>query len=50
MESRLVFVALQASDLEASVRFYRLLGIDLHPADNDAPGDPWMGGRHAEYS
>jgi predicted enzyme related to lactoylglutathione lyase len=50
MESRLVFVALQASDLEASARFYRLLGIDLHPADNDAPGDPWIGGRHAEYS
>ena len=47
---RLVFVAIQASDLEASVRFYRLLGIDLHSANNDAPGDPWIGGRHAEYS
>ena len=49
-DPRLVFVAIQSGDLDASVRFYRLLGIDLHPADNDAPGDPWIGGRHAEYS
>jgi predicted enzyme related to lactoylglutathione lyase len=48
--SRLVFVAIQARDLEASARFYRLLGVDLQAADNDAPGDAWIGGRHAEYS
>ena len=46
-----MFVGIQSNDLEASIRFYRdLIGIGLRPGDNDDPGDPWIGGRHAEYS
>jgi catechol 2,3-dioxygenase-like lactoylglutathione lyase family enzyme len=42
---------LRASDLQASVTFYRdLVGIPLKPGDNNRPGDPWIGGTHFEYS
>lgn len=48
---RLVVIILHASDLEASVRFYRdLLGIPLEPGFNDPEDDPWYGGHHAELS
>lgn len=51
-ESRLTFVALSVSDLDASLRFYRdALGLPLHEADHDAAArDPWYGGEHAAYS
>jgi lactoylglutathione lyase len=48
---RLVFVALQASDLQASVRFYRdAIGVPLQLGDDDAPVDRWIGGTHEEFS
>lgn len=49
---RLTFVALNVSDLQASVRFYReMLGIPLKDASHDAElEDPWYGGDHAAFS
>lgn len=49
---RLTLLAIDASDLEASVRFYRLiLGEPLRDTDHDAElDDPWYGGRHAACS
>ena len=50
-EARLVAVILEVADLERSARFYTdAFGVDLHPGDNDADGDRWIGGRHAEIS
>lgn len=45
-----MFVAIQVTDLDATATFYRLIGVDLRPADNDVPEDRWIGGRHYEYS
>lgn len=51
MLGRLALVVLRASNLERSAHFYRdLIGIPIEPGDNDAPSDPWIGGRHHEYS
>jgi catechol 2,3-dioxygenase-like lactoylglutathione lyase family enzyme len=48
---RLSVVILRASDLDASVRFYRDgLGIPLEPGLNEPESDPWYGGRHQELS
>ena len=51
LDRRLIFVALHASDLRESTRFYRdLIGIPLKPGKNEPQDDPWMGGEHAELS
>jgi catechol 2,3-dioxygenase-like lactoylglutathione lyase family enzyme len=48
---RLVFVLLNATDLEQSIKFYRdIVGIPLEPSHNEPNDDPWMGGHHAEFS
>ncbi len=50
--TRLTFVALSVSDLEASLHFYRdLIGLPLTNESHDAEkNDPWYGGPHAAYS
>ena len=49
-DRRLVFVALNTSDLEKSTAFYRdVFGIPLE-ADNRPGDDPWIAGPHAELS
>ena len=49
-DRRLVFVALNTSDLEKSTVFYRdVFGIPLE-ADNRPGDDPWIAGPHAELS
>ena len=49
--SRLIFVALNVSDLEVSLAFYRAaFGIDFHTGTNEPASDPWYGGEHAAYS
>lgn len=49
--SRLIFVAINASDLERSVAFYRDgFAIELHSGTNQPVADPWYGGYHAAYS
>ncbi|RIL05380.1 MAG: hypothetical protein DCC71_10625 [Proteobacteria bacterium] len=48
---RLIVVILRASDLAASLRFYRdALGVPLEPGLNEPESDPWIGGRHVELS
>jgi predicted enzyme related to lactoylglutathione lyase len=48
---RLVALILEVSDLDRSTAFYAdAFGVELHPGDNDADGDRWIGGRHAEIS
>ena len=48
---RLIVVILCASDLEASLRFYRdTLGIPLEAGFNVPETDPWYGGHHVELS
>lgn len=49
---RVIALVLEVADLSASARFYREgLGLDLHEgADNGAPGDRWISGRHAAIS
>jgi predicted enzyme related to lactoylglutathione lyase len=49
---RLTFVALNVSDLAASLQFYRDgLGLPLDSASHDsALDDPWYGGPHAAHS
>jgi lactoylglutathione lyase len=49
---RLVFIALQVRDLDASTHFYRdVLGVPLSIGDNeDALDDRWIGGGHQEHS
>lgn len=51
-EQRLTFVALNVSDLDASVAFYRdALGVPLHVDSHDAElNDPWYGGVHGACS
>ena len=46
---RLTFTALNVSDLDASITFYRLiLGAALKDSNHDEEkNDPWYGGRHA---
>ena len=47
---RLVFVALNVSDLQESTAFYRdVFGVPLE-VDNRPGDDPWIAGRHAELS
>ncbi len=47
---RLVFVALNTSDLQESTAFYRdVIGVPLE-TDNRPGDDPWMAGPHAELS
>jgi catechol 2,3-dioxygenase-like lactoylglutathione lyase family enzyme len=48
---RLIFVALNVSDLERSAAFYRdAFGIDLHRDTNEPETDVWIGGEHAAFS
>lgn len=48
-ENRLTFNALNVSDLERSIKFYRdVIGVPLHEASHDAElNDRWYGGDHA---
>jgi predicted enzyme related to lactoylglutathione lyase len=49
--SRIIFVALNVSDLDRSVSFYRdAFGIDFHADVNEPASDPWYGGNHSAYS
>ena len=43
--NRMTYVALNVSDLERSIRFYRdIVGIPLHEASHDKElDDPWYG-------
>lgn len=48
---RLIFIALNVSDLEQSSAFYRgAFGIDLHPDKNEPETDVWIGGDHTAFS
>lgn len=49
---RLTFLALNVSDLEGSLHFYRdVVGMPLQATSHDAElNDPWYGGDHAAYS
>ena len=48
---RLIVVILRASDLGASLHFYRdVLGVALEPGFNTPEDDPWYGGHHVELS
>jgi PhnB protein len=48
---RLVAVILEVADLHRAATFYAdAFGVELHEGDNDADGDRWIGGRHAEIS
>jgi len=51
-EHRLTFVALNVSDLDRSLDFYRdILGVPVRETAHDAElDDPWFGGRHAACS
>jgi catechol 2,3-dioxygenase-like lactoylglutathione lyase family enzyme len=51
-DQRLTFLALNVSDLAASLEFYRnVLGIPLVEESHDADlNDPWYGGQHAAFS
>jgi Glyoxalase/Bleomycin resistance protein/Dioxygenase superfamily. len=50
-DERLVFLALWVKDLERSGAFYRdALGVPLHEGLNEPTGDPWLDGKHHEYS
>jgi predicted enzyme related to lactoylglutathione lyase len=49
---RIAAVILEVADLAASAKLYRdVFGLDLYSgADNDMPGDRWLGGVHAAVS
>ena len=49
---RLMFIALQVRDVDASTHFYRdVLGVPLLvDEDEDALDDRWIGGEHQEHS
>lgn len=48
---RLIFVALNVSDLGGSSAFYRAaFGIDLHADKNEPETDTWIGGDHTAFS
>lgn len=49
--SRLIFIALNVSELHRSLSFYReAFGIDFHTGTNEPASDPWYGGHHAAFS
>ncbi len=49
--SRLIFIALNAGDLERSVAYYRdAFGIEFHRDVNEPSSDVWYGGQHAAFS
>lgn len=49
--SRLIFIALNASNLNRSLSFYRdAFGMEFHTASNEPLSDPWYGGAHAAFS
>lgn len=49
--SRLIFIALNVSDLERSRAFYHdAFGVDFHADTNEPVSDPWYGGQHAAFS
>ncbi|MBW2415731.1 MAG: VOC family protein [Deltaproteobacteria bacterium] len=49
--SRLIFIALNASDLDRSQAFYRdAFAIDFHADTNEPTSDAWYGGHHAAFS
>ncbi|MBW2280935.1 MAG: VOC family protein [Deltaproteobacteria bacterium] len=49
--SRLIFIALNASDLDRSQAFYRdAFAIDFHTDTNEPTSDAWYGGHHAAFS
>ncbi|MAE95998.1 MAG: hypothetical protein CL910_15175 [Deltaproteobacteria bacterium] len=49
--SRLIFIALNVSDLPRSLAYYEAaFAIGFHTGDNEPQSDPWMGGHHAAYS
>jgi len=49
--SKLIFVALNVSDLERAVTFYcEGFGLDLHRDRNEPETDVWIGGDHAAFS
>ncbi len=49
---RLTFIALNVSDLSASLHFYKdLLGSPIQASNHDEElDDPWYGGEHAAFS
>jgi len=48
---RLIFIALNVSDLEQSSAFYRAaFSIDLHLGKNEPETDTWIGGDHTAFS
>ena len=48
---RLIHVEFHASNLEASVHFYRdIFGIPLERSANEPADDVWIGGHHASFS
>jgi predicted enzyme related to lactoylglutathione lyase len=48
---RLVAVIVEVADLDRAATFYAdAFSVELHEGDNDADGDRWIGGRHAEIS
>ena len=49
--SRIIFVALNVSDLERCVAFYRdAFAIEFHSDRNEPADDTWYGGIHAAFS
>jgi len=49
--SRMIFIALNASDLARSIAFYReAFAIELHTDTNEPVDDTWYGGEHAAFS
>ena len=49
--SRLIFIALNVSDLDRSLSLYRdAFGIGFETGTNEPETDPWYGGHHAELS
>ena len=49
--SRLIFIALNVSDIDKSIAFYRNgFGIDFHTDENKPLNDTWYGGYHGEFS
>ena len=48
---RMIFMALNVSDLEASSKFYKAaFDIDLHADKNEPETDTWIGGDHTAFS
>ncbi len=48
---RMIFIALNVSDLERATAFYRdAFGIEFHSSTNLPEEDPWVGGVHSSTS